>query len=139
MLFCMLMSYVNARSVQVQTRELFFEKGEWVTIWVFSVISQASTHSFSLSKRGGGGLSALFCLWWLYVFSLLGRKRSEKCEYIYGNKFVFVQLPFSVWSFYSIGIKFILILGTEAKLICDFHLYQCFSKRFILRAFLICS
>lgn len=59
--------------------------------------------------------------------------------YIYCNKFVLVQVPFSVWHFYSIGLKFILILGTETKLVCDFHLYQCFSKRFILGAFLICS
>lgn len=60
----------------------------------------------------------------------------KKCEHIYCSKFAFVQLPFSVWRFYNIVLKFILIFGIEAKLLCDFHLYQCFNKRFM---FLICT
>lgn len=60
----------------------------------------------------------------------------KKNEHIYCSKFISVQLPFSVWCFYNRFLKFILIFGIEAKLVCDFPLYRCFSKRFI---FLICT
>lgn len=35
--FAFLMTYVNARSIRVQTKELLLEKEEWVTIWIFAI------------------------------------------------------------------------------------------------------